>query len=437
MAKMVKKAVHGERKAMNSLYEENKVKVYYVAQNLLLEDDKAVEAAQWVWENVWSSAEKAGTSTEEEFTQLAVKMTADFCKKCVEEEKGQALFEQQNEMQRFMLVLHKVGGMSKMQLAIYFKNEQYAIQNILDAGEASFKAFAEHLSEDAKQTVIPENVEKTAMAVMDEIAVKAEAKDKKMDSIYAALLLVVGVIVLAFVFFGDNIKTAIWGEEAIKAESTTGEHENADGSATGTLTGNVEANVQSETEAVPSVEEIAADLGITLLDENLTYYADIEIQDYGTVVIELNQEEAPITAANFVDLAENGFYNGLTFHRIMKGYMMQGGDPYGNGTGGSGRPIVGEFLDNGYENYLSHTRGAVSMARSSEYNSASSQFFIVQEDYPLWNGYYAVFGYVIEGMDYVDAICEAAEPRDANGTIIKENQPVMTSVTIRTEAKTE
>lgn len=111
--------------------------------------------------------------------------------------------------------------------------------------------------------------------------------------------------------------------------------------------------------------------------------------------------------------------------------MMQGGDPNGDGTGGSGTTIAGEFSDNGYENNLSHTRGAVSMARSSDYDSASSQFFIVQEDSTYLDGQYAVFGYVTEGMDVVDAICESAQPTDDNGTIPAEEQPVITSITIR------
>lgn len=169
------------------------------------------------------------------------------------------------------------------------------------------------------------------------------------------------------------------------------------------------------------------------LDAELTYYADIEIADYGTVTVQLDQAAAPITAANFVSLAQSGFYDGLTFRRIIEGFVMQGGDPNGDGTGGSENTIVGEFTDNGYENDLSHTRGAVSMARSDDYNSASSQFFIVQEDSTDLDGQYAVFGYVTEGMDVVDAVCEAAEPVDSNGTIEADAQPVITSVTIRTE----
>ncbi|MBQ7920387.1 MAG: peptidylprolyl isomerase [Lachnospiraceae bacterium] len=162
-----------------------------------------------------------------------------------------------------------------------------------------------------------------------------------------------------------------------------------------------------------------------------TYYADIVIEDYGTITVELNGEAAPITVENFVSLAKEGFYDGLTFHRIMEGFMMQGGDPDGNGTGGSDTKIKGEFSANGVQNDLSHTRGAISMARSMDMDSASSQFFIVHQDSTFLDGNYAAFGYVTEGMEVVDAICEAAEPIDGNGTIPAENQPVITSITIR------
>lgn len=169
------------------------------------------------------------------------------------------------------------------------------------------------------------------------------------------------------------------------------------------------------------------------LDETLTYYADIDIEDYGKITVKLDQKSAPISAANFVALAKDGFYDGLTFHRIIEGFMMQGGDPNGNGSGGSDHNIVGEFSANGYENNLSHTRGAISMARSTPYNSASSQFFIVHEDSPHLNGQYAVFGYVTEGMDVVDKVCEDAEPTDNNGKIEADAQPVIKSITIRTK----
>ena len=162
-----------------------------------------------------------------------------------------------------------------------------------------------------------------------------------------------------------------------------------------------------------------------------TYFADIEIADYGTITVELDAKAAPITVENFVALANDGFYDGLTFHRIIYGFMMQGGDPNGNGTGGSENKITGEFSANGVENPLSHTRGAISMARAQDPNSASSQFFIVHADSEFLDGQDAAFGYVTEGIEIVDAICEDAVPVDGNGTILPDMQPVITSVTIR------
>ena len=156
----------------------------------------------------------------------------------------------------------------------------------------------------------------------------------------------------------------------------------------------------------------------------------IDVKDYGMISVELDGVNAPITVSNFISLAKDGFYDGLTFHRIMSGFMIQGGDPKGTGTGGSGKTIKGEFSLNGVENPLSHTRGAISMARSKDYNSASSQFFIVHEDSTDLNGQYAAFGYVTDGMDIVDRICADTPVVDSNGTVEKENQPIITSIKV-------
>lgn len=155
---------------------------------------------------------------------------------------------------------------------------------------------------------------------------------------------------------------------------------------------------------------------------------EITIRDYGTIVVELDADAAPITVENFLKLVNDGFYDGLTFHRIIEGFMMQGGDPKGNGTGSSKETIKGEFSANGVKNDLSHTRGAISMARGSAMDSASSQFFIVHEDSTFLDGQYACFGYVIEGMDVVDAVCESVPVTDSNGTVAKDNQPIIESI---------
>ncbi len=168
------------------------------------------------------------------------------------------------------------------------------------------------------------------------------------------------------------------------------------------------------------------------IDETATYYADIEIKGYGTITVQLDYEQAPITVANFVGLAQSGFYDGLTFHRIIEGFMMQGGCPDGTGTGGSGENIYGEFKINGFDNNISHKRGVISMARSSLYDSASSQFFIMHKDNTGLDGHYAAFGYVVEGLEVLDTICTTSSPIDNNGTIPKDEQPIINYINIRT-----
>ena len=161
-----------------------------------------------------------------------------------------------------------------------------------------------------------------------------------------------------------------------------------------------------------------------------THNAEINIKDYGKITLELDANTAPITVTNFVKLANDGFYNGLTFHRIITGFMIQGGDPLGNGTGGSKETIKGEFSSNGVKNDISHIGGEISMARSSSNNSASSQFFIVHKDSTFLDGQYAGFGKVTSGMEIVDKICENVKAEDQNGTVLAANQPVIESIKI-------
>ena len=168
---------------------------------------------------------------------------------------------------------------------------------------------------------------------------------------------------------------------------------------------------------------------------NPTHTVQIDVQDYGTITAELYGEAAPITVANFVKLVNKGFYDGLTFHRIISGFMIQGGDPKGNGTGGSDENIKGEFSLNGFENPIAHKRGVLSMARSSAPDSASSQFFIMHAAAPHLDGSYAAFGCVTDGIDVVDAICQNTPVTDGNGSVAKANQPKILSVKVteRTE----
>ncbi len=190
------------------------------------------------------------------------------------------------------------------------------------------------------------------------------------------------------------------------------------------------------TEATSAADETsdgAADTSDTSENEELLtglHHVTIDVQDYGTISLELDADTAPISVTNFINLANEGFYDGLTFHRIISGFMIQGGDPNGNGTGGSEKTIKGEFSANGVENDISHVRGVISMARANDPDSGSSQFFIVHEDSTFLDGQYAAFGHVTDGMDVVDAICEAVPVQDNNGTVAAADQPVITAVTV-------
>lgn len=170
--------------------------------------------------------------------------------------------------------------------------------------------------------------------------------------------------------------------------------------------------------------------GTETIDAAGKHHIEIQVKDYGTIKAELDGDTAPITVANFLKLAESGFYDGLTFHRIIDGFMIQGGDPKGNGTGGADKTIKGEFSQNGVENKLSHVRGTLSMARSQDMDSASSQFFIVQSDCTYLDGQYAAFGTVTEGMELVDKICKDTPVQDNNGTVSAADQPVIESIKV-------
>ncbi len=166
------------------------------------------------------------------------------------------------------------------------------------------------------------------------------------------------------------------------------------------------------------------------VDTSAMDHVQINVKDYGTITIALDKEAAPATVENFEKLVRDGFYDGLTFHRIIDGFMIQGGDPLGNGTGGSEETIVGEFAANGHDNPISHVKGVISMARAQDPDSASSQFFITVADSTFLDGQYAAFGYVTEGMEVADQIAKDAEPTDGNGTIPAEAQPVIESMAI-------
>ena len=465
MATLIENAAKGQRSAMNTLYEANKQKVYFVAQCLLADKSQAENATVTVFKEAWSNLETAAIATEEQFTNYVVCRVLDYCKGKLFKKNPKALripvnknFLVPNNLavddscdqeldyllnnlphtQKYIFVMHTAGGLEVMQIARVLKFDSKTVRTAIEAEAENVKRLLamsgkghacsyEDILEDMKQAeadaVVPENVDEQMTAIIDAIATPIEEKEKKRKHMISVLsVLISACIVIALLIFGltgDSTDTTAGGEDSSFTATDT-------------------VNTTEDTAATDATEETtegteSTDAAAGTLDESLIYYADIVIEDYGTITVELDQASAPITVANFVELAESGFYDGLTFHRIDEGFMMQGGDPNGDGTGGSDETIVGEFPDNGYDNTLSHIRGAISMARSNDYDSASSQFFIVHEDSEFLDGQYAAFGYVTEGMDVVDAICKAAVPIDSNCLIAAEDQPVITSITIRTE----
>lgn len=196
------------------------------------------------------------------------------------------------------------------------------------------------------------------------------------------------------------------------------------------ITGSIFASCKYE-QATPTTTAMSA---VKPAKEDLMtgeHHVEIDVENYGTIKLVLDADTAPISVTNFINLANDGFYDGLTFHRVMDGFMIQGGDPLGNGTGTSGQYIIGEFSANGYTNKISHKRGVISMARQSDsYDKGSCQFFIVQSDSEFLDGQYAAFGHVTSGMEIVDQICIDTPVTDDNGTVKSADQPIITAIRV-------
>lgn len=245
---------------------------------------------------------------------------------------------------------------------------------------------------------------------------------KKSYIIIAIVVVLMIVVMGAYAIINNNSQNKKQQENNTNVE-TTKDVNNTKESVQENNTENQVANTQTN-------NETNNESGENNMYSTGKHHAEIVVKNYGTIALELDADVAPITVENFANLVNEGFYNGLTFHRIISGFMIQGGDPLGNGTGGSSKTIKGEFASNGVKNSISHVRGTISMARSSMPNSASSQFFIVHKDSTFLDGQYAAFGTVTSGMDVVDKICADTAVEDDNGTVAKNNQPVIEKITM-------
>lgn len=237
-----------------------------------------------------------------------------------------------------------------------------------------------------------------------------------------------GILLTMVLVLGALTACGSAGKDKSDTSSKADSSSSADVSSSSEADSSEELDVSSSSEAGSNEAEDSKQSEEKLLTGK--HHAEIVVKDYGTIKLELDADTAPISVTNFVKLAREGFYDGLTFHRIISGFMIQGGDPNGDGTGGSDETIKGEFKENGVENNISHVRGVISMARSMENDSASSQFFIVHKDSTFLDGQYAGFGKVTDGMEVVDKICKKVKVEDNNGTTLPENQPVIETIKV-------
>jgi len=244
----------------------------------------------------------------------------------------------------------------------------------------------------------------------------------------SVLPMLLGVVIVALGAVG--ILTSGRMKKNVPLQTEASQSETQQAGAADSSSAAVSTSAQTEGDGSYALFDASALKGCWDISSDKLTYVQINVKDYGTITAALDETIAPESVKNFVALAKDGFYDGLTFHRIIDGFMIQGGDPLGNGTGGSEKTIKGEFNDNGVENPITHVRGAISMARSQLPDSASSQFFIVQSDSTFLDGQYAGFGYVTDGMDVVDQISKDAKPTDGNGSIAKDSQPVIESVKV-------
>lgn len=452
MSSVIQAAIRGERSALQSLYKANKQKVWCIAYGLLLDQRQASSVTSGAFRELWRELKQGSITSKEDFTNAAVNKAAELCAAAILQKNPKAFllphnkafylpisttadltFETEPEyylsnlpaLQRLIFVLHTVGSWGALRIARVLQWDSALVRKAMDTEPETFSQL-QHMSrreyystfEEILQLFIqwetenkiPEALDRQVLASIETLVSPLAEQAKRRKVSIAVFCAVVAIGLLAVILRSAK---PVPKKDTDSAKTTTVANED-------------ETNLTETEETLdPNAPHTPSPL-----DTDLTYYADIEIQGYGTIVIWLDQEAAPITCANFVELAEMGYYDLLTIHSIADGSMIQGGDPTIGGTITANRHIVGEFSENGYHNPLSHTAGAISMVRSDDYNSASSAFSILRTDRTDMDGQYAVFGYVIEGMDVLEKICTSVAADDT-GYIKEENQPVIDSLYIR------
>ena len=440
--KLIVKAALGDKKSLDFICEKYGKYVYFFCTTVISDNKKAENAFKKSFKAIFSAISKNPNT--DNLDEIVKSETAKVCKSAIFDENNyengaakmqpfgdkdkissaSAITAEQknifvnalksiNANQRIVVLLNLLCDYNTKKIADILKISEDKVQNSLEYGRENIKkqlrtsdskftkrdiiflmtASANIVKEAAAQAKIPDSIDSFLDEIVLSLAKPQKSDKKKAWIVISAVAVFLVAVIVVFV-----------------------------------ITSNKSNGSAGATNDSASASNVSATIGES--QAKGTHHAEINIKDYGVIKVELNGDVAPITVANFINLANSHFYDGLTFHRIIDGFMMQGGDPLGNGTGGSENTIKGEFSQNGVENNLSHTRGAISMARSSDMDSASSQFFIVQSDSTYLDGQYACFGYVTDGMDIVDEICKNAVTTDSNGSVSAENQPVINSITI-------
>lgn len=440
--KLIVKAALGDKKSLDFICEKYGKYVYFFCTTVISDNKKAENAFKKSFKAIFSTISKNPNT--DNLDEIVKSETAKVCKSAIFDENNHdngaakmqpfgdkdkissasAITAEQknlfvnalksiNANQRIVVLLNLLCDYNTKKISDILKISEDKVQNSLEYGRENIKkqlrtsdskftkrdiiflmtASANIVKETAAQAKIPDSIDSFLDEIVLSLAKPQKSDKKKAWIVISAVAVFLVAVIVVFV-----------------------------------ITSNKSNGSAGATNDSASASNVSATIGES--QAKGTHHAEIDIKDYGVIKVELNGDVAPITVANFINLANSHFYDGLTFHRIIDGFMMQGGDPLGNGTGGSENAIKGEFSQNGVENNLSHTRGAISMARSTDMDSASSQFFIVQSDSTYLDGQYACFGYVTDGMDIVDEICKNAVTTDSNGSVSAENQPVINSITI-------
>lgn len=440
--KLIAKSALGDKKSLDFICEKYGKYVYFFCTTVISDNKKAENAFKKSFKAIFSAISKNPNT--DNLDEIVKSETAKVCKSAIFDENNHengaakmqpfgdkdkipsasAITAEQknifvnalksiNANQRIVVLLNLLCDYNTKKIADILKISEDKVQNSLEYGRENIKkqlrtsdskftkrdiiflmtASANIVKEAAAQAKISDSVDSFLDEIVLSLAKPQKSDKKKAWIVISAVAVFLVAVIVVFV-----------------------------------ITSNKSNGSAGATNDSASASNVSATIGES--QAKGTHHAEIDIKYYGVIKVELNGDVAPITVANFINLANSHFYDGLTFHRIIDGFMMQGGDPLGNGTGGSENTIKGEFSQNGVENNLSHTRGAISMARSTDMDSASSQFFIVQSDSTYLDGQYACFGYVTDGMDIVDEICKNAVTTDSNGSVSAENQPVINSITI-------